>query len=58
MKKVLSIAAVALFSLGLATEVITNTAKEFDFIDDIENLIACAGCSKTEDYRGGRTRES
>ena len=51
MKKVVSIAAVALMALGLTTYVVESTANEFDFMKDLSNMLACDGCSTTDDRR-------
>ncbi|WP_339837481.1 hypothetical protein [uncultured Maribacter sp.] len=53
MKKVTSILAVAVMTLGMATAVIQNTDSEFDFLNDISKALACDDCS-TSDPRGGR----
>ncbi|MDC6405554.1 MULTISPECIES: hypothetical protein [Maribacter] len=51
MKKIVSIAAVALMALGLTTYVIENTANEFDFMKDLNTMLACDGCSQNDDRR-------
>lgn len=51
MKKVVSIAAVALMALGLTTYVVENTANEFDFMKDLSTMLACDGCSAKDDRR-------
>lgn len=51
MKKVVSIAAVALMALGLTTYVVENTANEFDFMDDLSTMLACDGCQSNDDRR-------
>ncbi len=51
MKKVVSIAAVALMALGLTTYVVENTANEFDFMKDLSKMLACDGCSTTDERR-------
>lgn len=45
MKKVTSILAVAIMTIGMATSIIQNTASEFDFMNDISKALACADCS-------------
>lgn len=50
MKKVASIFAVVVFTVGLfATQLADNTIS----LDDIENAIACADCDMKSDDRGG-----
>ena len=49
MKKVTSILAVALMTIGMATSIIQNTASEFDFINDISNALACDDCDAPKD---------
>ncbi|TDS15254.1 hypothetical protein DFQ03_1895 [Maribacter caenipelagi] len=44
MKKVTSILAVAMMTIGMATSIIQNTASEFDFINDISNALTCDDC--------------
>lgn len=44
MKKVTSILAVAVMTLGIATAVIQNTDSEFDFLNDISKALACDDC--------------
>lgn len=51
MKKVVSIAAVALMALGLTTYVVENTANEFDFMKDLSKMLACDGCSTSDERR-------
>lgn len=51
MKKIVSIAAVALMALGLTTYVVENTANEFDFMKDFSTMLACDGCSSQDDRR-------
>lgn len=51
MKKVVSIAAVALMAFGLTTYVVENTANEFDFMDDLSTMLACDGCHANDDRR-------
>jgi len=45
MKKVISIAAVALMAFGLTSYVAENTANEFEFMSDLNTMLACANCS-------------
>jgi hypothetical protein len=51
MKKIVSIAAVALMALGLTTYVVENTANEFDFMNDFDTMLACDGCDSNDDRR-------
>lgn len=51
MKKIVSIAAVALMALGLTTYVVENTANEFDFMKDLSTKLACDNCSSQDDRR-------
>lgn len=51
MKKIVSIAAVALMALGLTTYVVENTANEFDFMKDLSTMLACDNCSSQDDRR-------
>ncbi|SHK25954.1 hypothetical protein SAMN04488007_2553 [Maribacter aquivivus] len=44
MKKVVSILAVAIMTIGMATSIIQNTASEFDFINDISKALTCDDC--------------
>ena len=44
MKKVTSILAVAMMTIGMATSIIHNTASEFDFMHDISKALACDNC--------------
>lgn len=44
MKKVTSILAVAIMTIGMATSIIQNTASEFDFMNDISKALACDDC--------------
>lgn len=44
MKKVLSIVAVAVMALGMATYVVSNTSNEFDFMNDLSKALACEDC--------------
>ncbi|HEC40090.1 hypothetical protein LCGC14_0292360 [marine sediment metagenome] len=54
MKKVTSILAVAVMTLGIATAAIQNIDSEFDFLNDISKALACDDCSTSPDDRGGR----
>lgn len=54
MKKVTSILAVAVMTLGMATAVIQNTDSEFDFLNDISKALACDDCYVPPVDRGGR----
>lgn len=58
MKKVVSIAAVALMALGLTTYVVENTADEFDFMKDLSTMLACDGCSSNEDRRDDPSKKT
>ncbi len=49
MKKLVSIAAVALMTLGLTTYVVENTANEFDLMSDLSTMLACSNCSTGND---------
>ena len=51
MKKVTSILAVALMTLGLTTYVVENSANEFDFMQDLSSMLACDDCSQERDDR-------
>ena len=51
MKKVTSIFAVALMTLGLTTYVVENSANEFDFMQDLSSMLACDDCSQKSDDR-------
>lgn len=53
MKKVTSILAVAVMTLGIATAVIQNTDIEFDFLNDISKALACDDCH-VDTSRGDR----
>jgi hypothetical protein len=55
MKKVASIVAVAIFTLGLTATAIENASNEFESLKDTNTELACSGCSKSEDTRGGNT---
>ena len=45
MKKLVSIAAVALMAFGLTSYVAENTADEFEFMSDLSTMLACDNCS-------------
>jgi hypothetical protein len=45
MKKLVSIAAVALMAFGLTSYVAQNTADEFEFMSDLSTMLACDDCS-------------
>ncbi|WP_299317509.1 hypothetical protein [uncultured Maribacter sp.] len=45
MKKVTSILAVAIMTIGMATSIIQNTANEFEFMNDISKALACNDCA-------------
>lgn len=45
MKKIVSIAAVALMALGLTSYVAENTANEFEIMSEISSMLACTDCS-------------
>jgi hypothetical protein len=47
MKKVVSIAAVALMAFGLTSYVAENTANEFEIMSEINSMLACGNCSTT-----------
>jgi hypothetical protein len=49
MKKVTSILAVAIMTIGMATSIIQNTASEFDFMNDISKALACDDCYMPDD---------
>lgn len=51
MKKVTSILAVAMMTIGMATSIIQNTASEFDFMNDISKALACDNCSTPPEER-------
>ncbi|MDO6472071.1 hypothetical protein [Maribacter sp. 1_MG-2023] len=51
MKKVTSILAVAIMTIGMATSIIQNTASEFDFMNDISKALTCNDCSVPPDDR-------
>ncbi len=51
MKKVVSIAAVALMAFGLTSYVAENTANEFDFMSDLNTILACSNCSHSSGDR-------
>lgn len=51
MKKVTSILAVAIMTIGMATSIIQNTASEFDFMNDISKALACDDCALPPDDR-------
>lgn len=51
MKKVVSIAAVALMAFGLTSYVAENTANEFDFMNDLSSMLACDNCSQNSHDR-------
>lgn len=51
MKKVTSILAVAIMTIGMATSIIQNTASEFDFMNDISKALACDDCAIPPDDR-------
>ena len=53
MKKVTSILAVAVMTLGIATAAVQNLNSEFDFLYDISKALACDDCH-TNDTRGDR----
>ena len=44
MKKITSILAVAVMTIGMATSIIQNTANDFDFMNDISKALACGDC--------------
>ncbi|KSA13937.1 MAG: hypothetical protein ABJL43_11765 [Maribacter dokdonensis] len=44
MKKVTSILAVAVMTLGLVSTAIQNTNNEFDFLNDISKALTCNDC--------------
>jgi hypothetical protein len=46
MKKLVSSVAVALMAFGLVTYVAENTANEFDFMNDLNTMLACGNCAK------------
>lgn len=48
MKKVTSILAVAVMTLGIATAAVQNLNSEFDFLNDISKALACDDCSTTD----------
>lgn len=48
MKKVVSIAAVALMAFGLTSYVAENTAHEFEIMSDITRMLACDNCHTTD----------
>jgi hypothetical protein len=45
MKKLVSIVVVALMAFGLVTYVAENTANEFNFMNDLNTMLACSDCS-------------
>lgn len=51
MKKVTSIFAVALMTLGLTSYVVENSANEFDFMQDLSTMLACDDCAQERDDR-------
>jgi hypothetical protein len=51
MKKVVSIFAVALMTLGLTTYVVENSANEFDFMQDLSSMLACDDCDAKAEER-------
>ncbi|MDP5061445.1 MAG: hypothetical protein NWP64_05950 [Maribacter sp.] len=51
MKKVTSILAVAIMTIGMATSIIQNTASEFDFMNDISKALSCNDCATFPDDR-------
>ncbi len=51
MKKVVSIAAVALMAFGLTSYVAENTANEFDFMSDLNTILACSNCATSSNDR-------
>jgi hypothetical protein len=51
MKKLGSIAAIALMAFGLVTYVAENTASEFDFMSDLNTMLACSNCSTSSNDR-------
>ncbi|WP_299799900.1 hypothetical protein [uncultured Maribacter sp.] len=51
MKKITSILAVAIMTIGMATSIIQNTASEFDFINDISKALTCDDCYTPPDDR-------
>ncbi|WP_324026894.1 hypothetical protein QSV08_04305 [Maribacter sp. BPC-D8] len=44
MKKITSILAVAVMTIGMATSIIQNTANDFDFMNDISKALTCNDC--------------
>ncbi|MFS4468188.1 hypothetical protein [Maribacter sp. 2210JD10-5] len=53
MKKVASIFAVALMTLGLTTYVNENSSSEFEGLTELNNIPACDECEGPKDNRGG-----
>lgn len=45
MKKLGSILAIAMMALGSIAYVAENTADEFEFMKDLNTILACANCS-------------
>ncbi|WP_282111752.1 hypothetical protein [Maribacter stanieri] len=54
MKKVTSILAVAVMTLGIATAAIQNIDSEFDFLNDISKALACDDCHTSPPDRSER----
>jgi len=52
MKKVFSILAVIAMAFGATVFVVENNTNEFNFLDDINTMIACDDCSGSRDTRG------
>jgi hypothetical protein len=51
MKKLASITAGALMAFGLVTYVAENTANEFDFMSDLNTMLACGNCARGSNDR-------
>ena len=51
MKKLASLTAGALMAFGLVTYVAENTANEFDFMSDLNTMLACGNCARGSNDR-------
>lgn len=51
MKKLGSIVVLMVMALGLTASVAENTGDEFEFMKDLNSMLACGNCSTTHEHR-------